>query len=393
MCNFLHQSYAAIGSNSATVAELQKLHLDRLKTMIRASSPTLEESTAALEFLAQPSTAFGEAQRRELSAMVVQRSVSESQAARPSTVERAQLQTHVHLHNYFTKTDWESLRSGTTFDVKVRATVDRMLGIGLTNPSEPTVALVMTIVDVATGVETSLKNMKALKDHLKLARRLFASKVGPTRLRAYPKTVPPEILETYKESDPPVDCPLSVEEIVERHAAKACRRSHKTAVGKACATVEGNSKDMLNNMAAAFMHGMTRQSMPRLAPIEDAPVQVVSPRPLPLALKGAAAVGDAPAPTVVVQSPAPTTDVEASAPTPEVEEPQPTPVVTVDATPAAVEVGAGLDSMIGTIQDALLKKAEGPKAADKGGKKGSPTVVATKGGKKGSSTIAAISRR
>lgn len=154
VCRFLEASQQALGAGHPSIVEMRQNQLQHLKTSFNATQPTFEDSANTLEALAKPMSCFTDAQRRELSEIVA--SLADARdttgAAAPSTIiKRAKVQTHLHMFNYLTASEWDTLQSTCTMDRKIHTMIDRCLAIGLANPSEPTVASIIATIEVASG--------------------------------------------------------------------------------------------------------------------------------------------------------------------------------------------------------------------------------------------------
>ena len=127
------------------------------------------------------------------------------------------MQTHDHMHSYLTEADWQQLGDNTlSLDVKARVLAKRAVLLGLTNPSEGTVAQMIGIVFAAHGSDTptgdvALNHLRGLKRIIKqLPRTPTSSANFPADPQQFHVQFPMQYAGAYAKG-PPVPCPSGIE--------------------------------------------------------------------------------------------------------------------------------------------------------------------------------------
>ncbi len=113
------------------------------------TTPSLSvlHATKILEGL--PTSPFPEEMVREITQALTAKTKEDGRASEPfsEAKARAQLQTHLYMHNYLTAQDWDTLRSlRQDFQNKCLVIVRRCSMIGLRFPSEPTYCALVAIL-------------------------------------------------------------------------------------------------------------------------------------------------------------------------------------------------------------------------------------------------------
>ena len=129
-------------------------------------------------------------------------------------------QNHRYLMNYFTKEEWDELRSDAkSTNSKIQVLKERFMKIGLRNPAEPTFVLANAILHVAAYqgpidmMECDLnKAFDVLKD-IKAIHRASLKRMMSSGIDDYPEVPSAMDAELFNQAyrhGPPVQCPLDV---------------------------------------------------------------------------------------------------------------------------------------------------------------------------------------
>ena len=315
--------------------------------------------------------------------------------AAATAVQRLVSQKHFHFFNYLTEPEWAVLTSDAPLARKLDATIDRMLRIGLTHPSEPTIVAILSIVEVAAGDEwapkVSIDNLSVFKQRLKVARSSGRCAVGMgRRLMEYPEKVDDYMRDhkdVYEAAAPPSTTKVEPNIVDLARLTKPCRRSHKTV---ALSTIAQSSiarpDDFLHQMAFAAWQTMQAGRKPKRmlsieAPAIEAAAIEASAGPSPSTPETSTVrsildktkplpISSADAPRIPETMPSAVGETTPTSPVDETNKPltiKQTPPLTIKQTASKPEGGDGLDVMMANIQEAIrAKKAAGKMGKGKG---------------------------
>ena len=130
-CRFVRALANAPMAEQSTIDATRASQIDHLISIIDTSVFQVEEATQLLEAFGSPSP-FVKSDIDKLSLRVQAKCAAGTAAARTPVGRMAKMQEHLCMYNYFTKGDWEHLRSETTgIEYRFAVLFDRALSIGL----------------------------------------------------------------------------------------------------------------------------------------------------------------------------------------------------------------------------------------------------------------------
>ena len=149
---------------------------------------------------------------------------------------RGVMQRHNYLYNYFTKEDWEDLRSEAKgLSTKVQVFKRLFNAIGLTNPTEPTYVLANAILHWACYSGTveefqcDINRVFGVLQDLKAVVRAAAKRAKHSGLEVYPSDpmeLPKDLKDKAYKDGAPVRCPLDVTSILDLTTLLPARATH-----------------------------------------------------------------------------------------------------------------------------------------------------------------------
>jgi hypothetical protein len=266
---YIVASRAALGPDDM-VARAQTDQLQNLIRIFGRIRPTTDDAQATLSMLADPEGApgFTADQKRELARAVMM--ASNNIGTTSLTVSRAQPQHHMHLFNYLTRSDWDTLRSPVQLDDKFSVMANRSLAIGLLHPCERTNVCIVSIVAVAGQynwlADESLQYLNMFKRLMKLKRTSVAGLVAT--FSDFPADVANFTAlhnNRYDIDNMPVPSPFLAASFEERRLVTAARKSHKSVFASGPKNIgSGLSSSGSNPLQEMLMGCIMNQIMPSI---------------------------------------------------------------------------------------------------------------------------------
>ena len=264
--DFVVASQVARSDPCTELQEKQTLHL---MAAFRNMMPTMEDAAVTLQELAMTTTAFSDAQRRELAHLVSSVASEAGSVAGSATTLRTLTQTHMYMYNYLTEDEWALLQGPSSVQNKNVAMIDRRLSIGLTHPTEPTVVSIMSIIGVASGQGlTPMEAYNAQRDFKAILKvKRTAAKHVVTTMRVFPS----DVVEyntmhpgRYPALQPPTRSHIDIAAVEERRLSTAARRTHKTLSVHAAMAQHPTAASMPGGFSWQALPAMIAQTMLQL---------------------------------------------------------------------------------------------------------------------------------
>lgn len=197
---------------------------------------------------------------------------------------RNSMQRNMHLFNYFTKEEWDVMRSETLgMNLKLHTLKNRCQSIGLTCPSEPTYVLANVILHLAAhhGPPEAFqvdarKALRVLKD-VKTVIKLGSKRGNHSGIEIYPSnpTDLPQPLRGNAYSQPAVACPLDLPSIERLMQVFPARDTHgdvrNLTSGRSSLRDEGFRGMLCNALMDRFLGGGAGNSCEGLLMLENGP--------------------------------------------------------------------------------------------------------------------------
>ena len=208
--DYIEASLKMVQRNPEGVTAMQEQQVNHLKLSFTRLDPTADDATRTLRRLAEPMTAFSQTQCQQLAAIVDGCVTMRQSGGGGSTPASGKKQTHLHIFNYLTDTDWSAPLSPLTPNVgKMEIVLVRCRSIGLQYPCEKTQKTIIGIIAACSPSTPSpsqrhalLKQYKSLKV---LDRKAFPAVAVPVKV--WPEDVSDYMKlfgDRYTEADPPV---------------------------------------------------------------------------------------------------------------------------------------------------------------------------------------------
>ena len=206
-------------------------HLPPLLTRLRSLKPSMDEVTEVLEHLSTVDSAFSEAQKKEIAAVVKSTMVDTATASARAT---AKTQQHLSLHNYLPAKLWACLESDDKRENKFRQLAEFMCqSLGLRNPDARTKRLAVVVVHLASNVSPAPKeayeDVQMFGDIIEQKRTSVCSKQTMLAFPEDPKVFMVSYPTAFGAEDPPIACRVSLASTVERcrKGVTPCRNSNQ----------------------------------------------------------------------------------------------------------------------------------------------------------------------
>ena len=233
-CRFIRAQMKGPVIDQSLIDESKQVQIENLSSLINNSSIGLDEATQFLEALGAPSP-FEASEIAKLSSHMQRKCVASGTIHTGLDVQqKGKMQNHMYMYNYFSKDDWEHLRSeASNIDNRISVVVDRCLTIGLFFPTEKTYSSLLSIIAVAGrelwDAETSYAHLQNLKTRFKSQRKAKIEIEG--RGKRIIDKFPVSFVDFRSIVDDveydAVLPPVSVSLIEQRRSIMATRRSHK----------------------------------------------------------------------------------------------------------------------------------------------------------------------
>jgi len=179
-----------------------------------------DDATELIEALNDESPVFNQQQRESMSAVVISAMEGGTSAAVTGHRTYQKEQANLFLYNYFPSRIWRSITSDDSMTNTMRNVAHFLVGnLRLRNANAPTKRLVISIIHSARGQEhdpdAAYNDLHQFASIMKQKRDVIA---GTQSLGVFPEDPQDFILrfpDSYPESDPPIECPISLDTIME----------------------------------------------------------------------------------------------------------------------------------------------------------------------------------
>ena len=248
-----------LGLQHAGLVQSQSARIQHFCDSLRSIAADVGDSSATLQALAEHTPAFTEEQRAELSQAVS----THMRQSLPSPTAGTKSQSNLYIHKYMTDTAWKvAMSKDYSWESKLEYFGDYLLGLGMPNPNDETVKLMIAIMAMSTQREmtpddaytqihsfkTKLVNKRLLK---KVAQSMIVFPEDPSDFMRVCPTV-------FQASDPPVAS--RIEEGLLRQQTRRdlmpCRSNNKARKGAAAtANVATTPSNPLEQLALQFLMG------------------------------------------------------------------------------------------------------------------------------------------
>lgn len=248
-----------LGLRHAGLVQSQSARMQHFCDSLRSIPPDVGDSSATLQALSEQTPAFTEEQRAELS----QAASTHMRQSLPSPTAGTKSQSNLYIHKYMTDTAWKvAMSKEYSWESKLEYFGDYLLGLGLPNPNDETVKLMIAIMALSTQREMTPDDAYAQIHSLKtkIVNKRLLKKV-PQSMSVFPED-PADFMRVcptvFQEYDQPVAS--RIEEGLLRQQTRRdlmpCRSNNRAKKGSAAtANVATTPSNPLEQLALQFLMG------------------------------------------------------------------------------------------------------------------------------------------
>ena len=212
VCQYLLAERRVSGSDNIAAGEAAQVR--HLSVLFEKTTPTVEDATALLNKLTEPTIAFSPENRAQLATIVS--TIVRNQKLRSTGTKT---QTNLFVYKYMTETTWSTLmHDDVSMKTKEIAMNEMMLQIGCPHPSERTYVVMSAILNATTkGRRTPQQSLGVLNELKSDMVERRNRRPGKQTMSTFPENVEEFLAihgDCYTVSEPPVLSRVPIDQII-----------------------------------------------------------------------------------------------------------------------------------------------------------------------------------